>query len=139
MNSIRLQCFVVFLLLCLIGFGPLSITALLGMYVVWRRPHWFLRVVDGLYRGAHRNPAEIDRSGKRNLGASTTATRVRCFLALMFLLVLDIAPVPVVGGIGLYVIIRRPRWFVDLVDRIYGRKAIRISIDDARHTPPNRP
>jgi len=53
------------------------------------------------------------------------STRTKCLITLMGLMVLDILPLPIVGLIGLYVIIKRPQWFRDLVDRLYneGNKA----------------
>lgn len=130
MTSIRLKCFLVLVLLSVIGFGPLSITALLGMYVVLRRPGWFFEVVEGLYRDAASNaPGGIPVAASGRMDAAI-GTRSRCFLALLLLMVLDIAPVPVVGGIGLYVVTRRPRWFLALVNRIYGRRAAHGCIDD---------
>lgn len=121
MNSIRVKCFLVLLMLSAIGFGPLSLTALIGMYVVWRRPHWFEHVVQGVYRNrpvvSAENPTLV-----APIDGSALGTRIRCFLALAILLALDIAPIPVVGAIGMYVLIRRPIWFLDLVSRIYGRR-----------------
>lgn len=124
-NSIRAKCFVVLLTLSVIGFGPLSLTALIGLYVVWRRPEWFEQVVRGVYR--NRQIVSVnDRSAEKQVPAvakSAIGTRIRCALALTTLLVLDIAPFPVVGAIGMYIIIRRPHWFLELVSRIYGHGA----------------
>jgi len=120
-NSIRVKCFLVLLMLSVIGFGPLSLTALIGMYVVLRRPEWFDGVVREVYRGRTFVPAEDDTLDT-TLSTSAISARIRCFLALVLLLVLDIAPFPVVGSIGIYVILVRPRWFLDLVSRIYGHR-----------------
>ncbi|MDD5036948.1 MAG: hypothetical protein PHE55_19655 [Methylococcaceae bacterium] len=53
----------------------------------------------------------------------TAGIRLKCFLCLLVLLVLDIAPVPVTGSIGLYVVITRPHWFKALVEKIYDGMA----------------
>jgi len=47
------------------------------------------------------------------------STRAKCLIALIGLMILDIFPLPVVGMIGLYVIVKRPRWFRDMVNRLY--------------------
>jgi hypothetical protein len=119
MNPTRLKCFLVMTVLALIGFGPLSLTCLLGMIIVITRPRWFYSVVENLYRGA--DPGTI--AGTATQSAKTLRTsgvRLRCFLALLVLLVLDIAPVPVTGSIGLYVIWQRPSWFKSLVENVYA-------------------
>jgi hypothetical protein len=40
---------------------------------------------------------------------------------MVFLMLLDIGPIPITAGIGLYIVIFRPRWFADLVDALYGK------------------
>ena len=45
--------------------------------------------------------------------------RIKCFFVLLLLMVLDTAPGPVVGSIAMYVLIMRPLWFKNLVDRLY--------------------
>ena len=40
-------------------------------------------------------------------------------MCLLALLLLDIAPVPITGAIGLYVIAVRPVWFQQVVQKIY--------------------
>ncbi|MGX2040343.1 hypothetical protein ACWJKU_09455 [Methylocaldum sp. MU1018] len=102
----------------IIGFGPLSLTCLTGMFIVIARPRWFYEVVENLYRDLLRAPMDCpaQRQGYR---PGSMAVRVKCFLSLIVLLVLDIAPIPVAGSIGLYVVIRRPRWFKTLVEKIY--------------------
>lgn len=54
------------------------------------------------------------------------STRVKCLLAPIGLMIVDIFPIPVVGLIGLYVVIKRPRWFLDVTKRLYdeGNKSI---------------
>ena len=115
MNGARLRCLLALTGLSIIGFGPLSLTCLIGIYVVLARPAWFSAVVSELYRdvpgaSAHR----VVRSG-----SGSTGVRLRTLFWLVVLLVLDIAPVPVTGSIGLYVVIARPPWFYRLVEAVY--------------------
>ena len=46
--------------------------------------------------------------------------RIKCFFVLLLLMIADTAPVPVVGSICMYILLARPPWFKELVDRIYG-------------------
>lgn len=118
MNYTRIKSFLVFLVFSIIGFGPVSLTCLIGMYIVIRRPPWFHEVVRNLYHDNSTGP-ELYPPRQRQIDLAPSAIRVKCFLSLVFLLVLDIAPVPVAGSIGLYIVIMRPHWFKALVENIY--------------------
>jgi len=49
------------------------------------------------------------------------ALRIKCIVVLLFLMVLEIGPIPVFAIVGLFVVLFRPRWFIELVDALYGR------------------
>lgn len=49
-------------------------------------------------------------------------TRIKCLIALIALSILEIGPVPIMGAIGVYVVIFRPQWFKNLVDDIYRKR-----------------
>jgi hypothetical protein len=116
MNRTQIKCLLVMILLALIGFGPLSLTCLIGMAVVIFRPRWFFELVQHLYC----NPGERGIPFTPPVHcASANAARIKTFFCLLGLLVLDIAPVPVAGSIGLYVVLARPKWFKDLVETMY--------------------
>lgn len=116
MLNTRLNCLLVMLMLSVIGFGPLSLTCLIGIYVVLARPAWFLGVAHRLYRGTPR----ADAAGGNRPAPHAAAIRIQTLLALVILLILDIAPIPVTGSIGLYVVLFRPAWFVERVEAIYA-------------------
>ena len=118
MNLTRVKCLLVVLLLVLIGFGPISLTCLIGFYVVIRRPHWFYELAYRLYHDDPVLSISCPVSDTQHHRAGH-AVRLRCLISLAILLVLDIAPVPVTGSIALYVVLLRPSWFMDLVDDIY--------------------
>ncbi len=119
MNITQMKCLVAVGVLAMIGFGPISLTCLIGMYVVIRRPAWFHEVVNGLYHGNPGSPTvQPPRQGR--VDPTATGIRVKCILSLALLLLLDIAPVPVTGAIALYVVIARPPWFEDLVAKVYA-------------------
>ncbi|MGR8933976.1 MAG: hypothetical protein ACU837_06240 [Gammaproteobacteria bacterium] len=46
--------------------------------------------------------------------------RAKCFVVLLLLMLIDIGPIPVTAVIALLVLMFRPRWFKELVDRIYS-------------------
>ena len=47
-------------------------------------------------------------------------SRIKCSFVFLLLMLIDIGPVPITAMTGLFILIFRPRWFKDLVDRIYG-------------------
>jgi hypothetical protein len=49
------------------------------------------------------------------------ALNIKVFLVLLFLLFLDIGPIPVTAGMGLFIVIFKPLWFIKLVNKLYGR------------------
>jgi len=120
MNEAQVKSLLVLSVLAIIGFGPLSFTCLIGIYVVLGRPPWFYQLTREIYRGTNpgvqaMKPARPARSGSLALGS-----RFLTFLGLLLLLILDIAPVPVTGVIAIYVVLTRPEWFQQLVFNIYG-------------------
>ena len=46
--------------------------------------------------------------------------RIKCFFVLLLLMILDTAPIPVIGIIAMYVLLTKPLWFKGLIDRIYA-------------------
>lgn len=49
-------------------------------------------------------------------------TRIKWFIALLLLMVVDILPIPILGLICLYILLFRPRWFKNGIDEIYDIK-----------------
>lgn len=47
--------------------------------------------------------------------------RVLCLFILMVITVLEIGPVPISGILLIWVVLFRPGWFYDLVQKIYGK------------------
>ena len=115
----QIKCLMVMILLSLIGFGPISLTCLIGLYVVIARPAWFIRVARNLYLRSD-SPATESTNTNTTDSSHSIYPRIKAFLSLVTLLILDIAPVPVTGFIGLIVVISRPPWFKNLVEGIYA-------------------
>lgn len=51
--------------------------------------------------------------------SSSLITRIKCALVLIILMVFSVAPIPITSTIALWVVIFRPKWFKQLVDKIY--------------------
>ena len=113
----RIKCLLVMLLFSLIGFGPLSLTCLIGIYVVLVRPAWFIRVARNLYL---RPNVSVKSENMPSVPAGNFLVRGKAFINLVMLLILDIAPLPIAGIIGLTVVLFRPVWFIELVEQIYA-------------------
>ncbi|GAB6142267.1 hypothetical protein JCM14076_29960 [Methylosoma difficile] len=47
--------------------------------------------------------------------------RIGCLLALMVITILEIGPFPITGFILIYVVLFRPYWFYDLIQKIYRK------------------
>lgn len=47
-------------------------------------------------------------------------TRMKCLGVLLLLALLEIGPVPIAPFLGMYLVIWRPPWFLELVNRLYG-------------------
>ncbi len=112
MNSAQLKCLFVFAIFSVIGFGPVSPGCLIGMYVVIMRPTWFLQLVDNLYNN-FTAPGFI----------ASNNTRIKAFLCLLALFIIDIAPVPVTPVIAFVIILSRPQWFLRIVRDVYSDNA----------------
>ena len=109
MNNAQLKCLSVFAIFAVIGFGPVSPGCLIGMYVVIIRPTWFLQLADDLYSN-HTAPSFIASKNKR----------IKTFLCLLLLFVIDIAPVPVTPVIAFVIILSRPQWFQRFIRGVYS-------------------
>ncbi len=115
MNSAQVKCLAVFGIFAIIGFGPISPGCLIGMYIVLRRPRWFLELTDNLYG----NPSAVMSAGQAK------KTRIRAFLCLLVLFIIDIAPVPVTPVVAFAIILSKPIWFYRMVKTIYTKSVAR--------------
>ncbi len=113
LNVAQLKSLAVFSIFAIIGFGPISPGCLIGMYVITKRPEWLHRLVRGIYG----YPADMDFV----TAAETRSARVKSFISLFTLLLIDIAPFPVTPVIAFVIILSRPRWFYRTVRRVYGQ------------------
>jgi hypothetical protein len=117
MNSTQIKCLSVFAIFAIIGFGPISPGCLMGMYIVLFRPLWFWTVTVNLYTN---KPVPQTSIGTVSV-IQTQQIRKKCFLSILGLFILDIAPVPVTPVVAFVIILSRPRWFYRLVTNVYGK------------------
>jgi len=115
MNNTQLKCLSVFALFAIIGFGPVSPGCLIGLYVVIMRPNWFLQLTDKLY--SNRTVPSL---------SATNNIRIKAFICLLTLFIIDIAPIPVTPVIAFVIILKRPQWFHRIIMGVYNDRALRL-------------
>ena len=115
MNTAQLKCLAVFFVFAIIGFGPISLGCLLGMFIVLNRPRWFWQLIEQLYAGKQL-PEWIQNPDTQQIQQA----RKKCFFSLFGLFMIDIVPLPVTPMIAFVIILSRPIWFYQLVRTIYG-------------------
>ncbi|MBK8815513.1 MAG: hypothetical protein IPN42_08425 [Methylococcaceae bacterium] len=86
------------------------------MFVVIIRPLWFRTLIQNLYTGLALPQTVISTDPAKQ----TKQTRIRCFLCLLGLFILDIAPVPVTPVVAFGIILSRPLWFYRVATGVYG-------------------
>jgi hypothetical protein len=117
MNAAQIKCLSVFLIFAIIGFGPVSPGCLIGMYIVITRPQWFIILACDLYDN---KPHFQERLGAYS-EKLTRQTRLKCFLSLLGLFIIDIAPIPTTPIIAAFIIFIRPAWFIRTIANVYGK------------------
>lgn len=115
MNKTQIKCLIVFSIFAIIGFGPISPGCLIGMTVVAFRPRWFWQVAVNLY-------ADTAIAAIPDISESQSKlVRKKCFLSILALFIVDIAPIPVTPVVAFLIIFLRPKWFYQLVSAIYQK------------------
>jgi hypothetical protein len=116
MNLTQIKCLSIFAIFAMIGFGPVSPGCLIGMYIVVMRPLWFWEVIINLYVNALPQAKLTFDTARQSM-----QVRKKCFLSLLGLFIIDIAPVPVTPVIAFGIILVRPKWFYRIIAIIYGK------------------
>lgn len=118
-NRAQLKVLAVFGVFFFIGFGPVSPGCLIGMYSVIARPRWLLKLARDIYTRNDLRPTPTPPVRPEE----ALPTRKRCFLGLLSLFLLDIAPVPVTPTVAFCILLIRPAWFYRMVEAIYADRA----------------
>ena len=79
------------------------------MYVVIMRPKWFLHLAEELYS-----------SSTHEALIESKDIRIKAFISLIMLFIIDIAPVPVTPVIAFVIILSRPQWFFRVIRGVYS-------------------
>jgi hypothetical protein len=111
-NLAQIKSLSLFALFAIIGFGPISPGCFIGLFIVVVRPAWFLELIQAMYFGLPVN--------QQSNTQQTGVIRIKAFLSLLGLFIIDIAPVPVTPVIAFIIIISRPAWFYRVVTQVYG-------------------
>ena len=99
---------------------PLPFTAFISLYTVRKRPEWFPYAVKSLY-------ADIPREDKENpVAVKPEVTRRRCTMTIISMMIVDLGPIPLTIPVGLYIVRRRPKWFRNLIERLYADKTFAV-------------
>ncbi|HFD12754.1 MAG TPA: hypothetical protein ENJ32_09855 [Crenotrichaceae bacterium] len=100
---------------------PLPFTAFISLYTVRKRPDWFPYSVKSLY-------ADIPKDDNDTpVTVNPAATRKKCTMTIISMMIVDLGPVPLTIPVGLYIVRRRPKWFRNVVERLYADKPIGVS------------
>ncbi|BBL58019.1 MULTISPECIES: hypothetical protein [Methylomonas] len=51
---------------------------------------------------------------------TSTGARLKCAAVFVVFIIFSIGPIPITSALGLYVVIFRPRWFKELVAKVYA-------------------
>ena len=73
------------------------------------RPKWFLHLAEELYC----NPMPEGLIESKDI-------RIKAFLCLIILFIVDIASVPVTPAIAFVIILSRPQWFLRVIRGVYN-------------------
>lgn len=117
MNAAQFKCLLVFSIFAITGFGPVSLSCLAGMYIVIGRPQWFLSLVGNLYNNKPQFQERLEADSEKQ----TKHARIKCFLSLLGLFIIDILPIPTTAIVAFFVIFNRPAWFIRTIANVYGK------------------
>jgi len=117
MNAAQFKCLLVFSIFAIIGFGPVSPGCLIGMYIVIARPQWFISLSSDLYDNKPHFLARLGADSEKQ----TRQARIKCFLCLLGLFIIDITPIPTTPIIAVFIIFSRPVWFIRAIGGVYGK------------------
>ncbi len=116
-NNVRKKFTFVMAGLFFVEIMPLPFTAFISLYTVRKRPDWFPDTVQRLYADI---PAD---DAKESAAVDPAATKKRCSITIISMMLVDLGPIPLTIPVGLYIVRRRPRWFRAVVARLYADKS----------------
>jgi hypothetical protein len=132
--KLQTKCTWVIVGLLIIEILPVPVTSLYSLYAIRNRPAWLPMVTHALYAEQQEQPGD---EPKQALLAAHDPMQVRknCTLALVIIFIADLL-VPVIIPTALYVVRRRPKWFKNLIGRLYADQLTPITVQDNEHHEP---
>lgn len=116
--KLQTKCTWVIVGLFIVEILPVPVTSLYSLYAIRKRPSWLPMVTHRLYAEATHPHNTIEAYTNLPM-ADPMKVRKNCTLALSLMFAVDLL-VPVVIPTALYVVRRRPKWFKELVIRLYA-------------------
>lgn len=132
----RTKCSLAICGLLVIEIMPIPFSSIYSLYVVRKRPGWLPQVVAKLYA---EDPAK-SVTPAQPLGHDPLQTRKNCTKLLVLIFFIDLV-VPVIIPTALYVVLKRPIWFQNLVVKLYSDRLPQASssMDEAVALMPPSP
>lgn len=109
-------------LLFFVEIMPLPFTAFISLYTVRKRPEWFPYSVKSLYADIPADDPTPDDNKKKPVVLDSEKTKRKCTYTIISMMIVDLGPVPLTIPVGLYIVRRRPKWFRNVVNRLYADK-----------------
>jgi hypothetical protein len=131
--KLQTKCTWVILGLLVIEILPVPFTSLYSLYAIRTRPAWLPVVTHALYA-----EQPTDESNQTLLAThDPMQVRKNCTTGLVIIFIADLL-VPIIIPTALYVVRRRPKWFKNLVNRLYADQLAPIPAQDNEHHEPRQ-
>lgn len=118
--KLQTKCTLVIIGLLIIEILPVPFTSLYSLYAIRKRPDWLPRVTHTLYNETIANTSETYNSTVLT-AHDPLEVRKNCTVGLVVIFIADLL-VPIVIPTALYIVRRRPKWFKNLIIRLYSDK-----------------
>ena len=132
--KLQTKCTLVIIGLLIIEILPVPVTSLYSLYAIRKRPDWLPRVTHNLYDEAVTDTSE-DHNPPVFIAHDPLVVRKNYTVGLIVIFMIDLL-VPVIIPTALYVVRRRPKWFKNLIIRLYSDKFNHSSIPADEKTEP---
>jgi hypothetical protein len=129
--KLQTKCTWVIVGLFIIEILPVPVTSLYSLYAIRKRPAWLPVVTQGLYA---ETPDQSDDSHQPPITSDDPMqVRKNCTIGLVIMFIVDLL-IPIVIPTALYVVRRRPKWFKNLITRLYTDQISYLSLPSYENT-----
>ncbi len=119
-------------LLFFVEIMPLPFTAFISLYTVRKRPEWFPYSVKSLYADIQPDDTNPPANKKKTVAVNPEKTKRRCTYTIISMMIVDLGPIPLTIPVGLFIVRRRPKWFRNVVERLYSDKSFGLGTTTKR-------